>query len=336
MKWQTKTGAKVLSRRMGRIWIAATALLLMPMARAAYVVTYYHADGLGTPVMESNAAGVIVSAREYKPYGEQFLGASRDGPGFTGHVGDAGTGLTYMKARYYDPIAARFLSKDPVSPNTGNGANYNRHWYANANPLRFTDPDGMQACSDACMRMREASDRVGGGIAGFTSAQVERFVAVLNRISAGIRHYSEKAAVNFFAINAIALQKKVGREIGANLEERSPADFRVLDFHFDSGQDAANAVTTLPYDGGFRWKAILHTHPDISGFSGLGVYGQNGKYYGLYTSSDAQQAVDRQRNVYVARPDMSILKLDYESWNAAVVNDRSGRKIYADEYDKIY
>jgi len=70
--------------------------------------------------------------------------ASGDQPaiGFTGHVNDVDTGLTYMQQRYYDPVAGRFLSIDPVVANTDNGGSFNRYDYANNNPYKFIDPDG--------------------------------------------------------------------------------------------------------------------------------------------------------------------------------------------------
>jgi hypothetical protein len=37
---------------------------------------------------------------------------------------------------------ARFLSMDPKPVNTTNASNFNRYWYANDNPYRYTDPDG--------------------------------------------------------------------------------------------------------------------------------------------------------------------------------------------------
>jgi RHS repeat-associated protein len=82
--------------------------------------------------------------REHRPYGEQALGTPKDGPGFTGHMGDADTGLVYMQQRYYDPGIGRFLSVDPVAANSGAG--FNRYSYANNNPYRFIDPDGRAAC----------------------------------------------------------------------------------------------------------------------------------------------------------------------------------------------
>jgi RHS repeat-associated protein len=48
----------------------------------------------------------------------------------------------YMQQRYYDPIAGRFLSVDPVTTNARNGTFFNRYEYAKNNPYRYTDPDG--------------------------------------------------------------------------------------------------------------------------------------------------------------------------------------------------
>lgn len=39
---------------------------------------------------------------------------------------------------------ARWLSVDPVKANPSNGQNFNRYYYANNNPYRFTDPDGRR------------------------------------------------------------------------------------------------------------------------------------------------------------------------------------------------
>jgi len=56
-------------------------------------------------------------------------------------VTDAATGLTYAQQRYYDPVMGRFLSTDPVQADD-KGGDFNRYWYANNNPHKFTDPDG--------------------------------------------------------------------------------------------------------------------------------------------------------------------------------------------------
>lgn len=111
----------------------------------AGTITYYHTDLLGSPVLESNAAGAITRSVEYRPYGKGELDRPGSGPGFTGHLNDVGSGLTYMQARYYDPEIARFLSVDPIPVNVGNAFSFNRFAYANNNPYKYVDPDGQFA-----------------------------------------------------------------------------------------------------------------------------------------------------------------------------------------------
>lgn len=44
--------------------------------------------------------------------------------------------------RYYDPVAGRFFSTDPID--FTNGGNFNRYGYAKDNPFKYIDPDGRQ------------------------------------------------------------------------------------------------------------------------------------------------------------------------------------------------
>jgi RHS repeat-associated protein len=57
-------------------------------------------------------------------------------------VNDADTGLVYMQQRYYDPVAGRFLSVDPVVTDANSGKTFNRFSYAANNPYKYIDPDG--------------------------------------------------------------------------------------------------------------------------------------------------------------------------------------------------
>lgn len=111
-------------------------------AQTTITVEYIHTDALGSPVAVTNEAGQVIERTQWEPYGAAIGKPAYDGPGYTGHVMDGATGLTYMQQRYYDPGIGRFLSVDPVTAHSGTGANFNRYWYANNNPYRFTDPDG--------------------------------------------------------------------------------------------------------------------------------------------------------------------------------------------------
>jgi len=93
---------------------------------------------------KTDASGNVISRTRYEPYGLMAAGAVPT-LGFTGHVNDRDTGLTYMQQRYYDPVAGRFLSIDPVVTHRNTGIGFNRYFYANNNPYRFVDPDGRWA-----------------------------------------------------------------------------------------------------------------------------------------------------------------------------------------------
>jgi len=86
-----------------------------------------------------------VTRTRYEPYGKVASGRVPSGLGFTGHVNDAGTGLVYMQQRYYDPIAGRFLSVDPITTDANTGKGFNLYEYAYSNPYRYVDPDGRDA-----------------------------------------------------------------------------------------------------------------------------------------------------------------------------------------------
>jgi len=118
---------------------------------------YQHTDLLGSPVRKTNAGGFRTHLAVFAPFGsfqrEIPAQSAVQGPGFTGHVTDRATSMIYMQQRYYDPIAMRFVSVDPVGIDTTNAENFNRYWYSNNNPYGFVDPDGRHPAAIACARI---------------------------------------------------------------------------------------------------------------------------------------------------------------------------------------
>ncbi len=130
------------------------------------VLHYVHTDALGSPVVKSTdtqpAAEVAGSRRWHEPYGFTEL-LTTSSVGFTGHFQDRETELVYMQQRYYDPIAGRFLSVDPVVTDAKTGSFFNRYEYAESNPFKYIDPDGRTA---DCTGTRIAGGCAqGGGVA---------------------------------------------------------------------------------------------------------------------------------------------------------------------------
>ena len=105
-------------------------------------VRYQHTDMLGTPVLETDSSGNTLTKSVYEPFGKR-LGGEKAGIGYTGHLQDEDLGLTYMQARYYDPLIGRFYSNDPIGFRDIHS--FNRYAYGNNNPYKYTDPDGKAA-----------------------------------------------------------------------------------------------------------------------------------------------------------------------------------------------
>ncbi|MBD1581433.1 RHS repeat-associated core domain-containing protein [Pseudoalteromonas sp. S16_S37] len=90
------------------------------------------------------AQSVEASRQHYRPFGDTLKDEKTDDIGYTGHKYDKDIGLSYMQARYYDPVIGRFYSNDPVGF-TGSPHSFNRYAYVNNNPYKYTDPSGQIA-----------------------------------------------------------------------------------------------------------------------------------------------------------------------------------------------
>ena len=153
-------------------------------------VTYAHVDLLGSPILVTDQAGNIVNEFHYKPFGETQE-SKHDGIGYTGHLEDSDLELTYMQARYYDPVIGRFYGNDPAG--FSNVHNFNRYAYANGNPYKYTDPDGRNALKKFIKQtikrrgnVIEAAEDVADTaytIIAPSSTPVDRLVAVIEMVS---------------------------------------------------------------------------------------------------------------------------------------------------------
>jgi RHS repeat-associated protein len=141
-------------------------------------VTYLHTDALGSPVARSGA-GAKAEPTRYEAYGHIAKGSPKT-IGFTGHVNDIDTGLVYMQQRYYDPIAGRMLSIDPVTTDANTGGSFNRYSYANHSPYKYIDPDGRAVESVTMDKNKNVHIVVGMSYKGaVTTKQVDAFNAAI-------------------------------------------------------------------------------------------------------------------------------------------------------------
>jgi RHS repeat-associated protein len=195
---------------------------LIAEVRDGGVTTYTHTDALGSPVARTNASGAVISRTRYEPYGATVAGSDSPGwIGFTGHVSDVDTGLVYMQQRYYDPIAGRFLSVDPVTTDAATGGHFNRYVYGNNNPYRYVDPDGrvpvpliLKALDVAVTVAEVAAAGQSGGLGAALKAGGEALVSSAvpgSKVFSAVSRYS-RAAYGYRSGSATAKAVRQGAE----------------------------------------------------------------------------------------------------------------------------
>jgi RHS repeat-associated protein len=121
--------------------------LLYSIEEASNARHFYHYDEIGSTLFLTDDSGTVTDSYAYSPYGQMTASSgSSDNPftyvGKYGVMREASTDLCYMRARYYDSAAGRFLSRDPVAANPSNPRSLNPYQYAAENPLRYSDSTG--------------------------------------------------------------------------------------------------------------------------------------------------------------------------------------------------
>ncbi|MCW8955544.1 MAG: RHS domain-containing protein [Gammaproteobacteria bacterium] len=120
-----------------------------PDGSLAHQLYYIHNNHLGTPQTLTDETGNLVWRAEYTPFGLATVFDDVDGDGqavsmnvrMPGQYFDGESGFYYNYYRYYDPETGRYITSDPI----GLAGGVNTYLYANANPLKYIDPDGRWA-----------------------------------------------------------------------------------------------------------------------------------------------------------------------------------------------
>jgi|GEM_PF-2158593 len=109
---------------------------------------YYYLSELGGGHVWGiiDSTGGVKNKYRYAPFGlleDSVADTVVNSFRFTGREYDPETQLYYYRARYYDPVLARFLTEDPI----GQGGGFNQYAYASDDPINRSDPSGMDEIS---------------------------------------------------------------------------------------------------------------------------------------------------------------------------------------------
>jgi RHS repeat-associated protein len=104
------------------------------------VTTWLEHDLQGSTRVLTKNTGGITGSYTYTPYGavSGHTGTATTPLQYTSQYTDTETGYQYLRARYYDPATANFLTSDPLVAATGDP-----YSYAGADPIDENDPSGL-------------------------------------------------------------------------------------------------------------------------------------------------------------------------------------------------
>ena len=110
---------------------------------SAHARTYYHyaCDEMGSITDITDCDGTVLNHYAYDAFGNRTVEEEtvENRFGFAGEMLDAVTGQYYLRARFYNPVIARFLSED-----TYYGDGLNLYAYCHNNPVGYVDPSGHE------------------------------------------------------------------------------------------------------------------------------------------------------------------------------------------------
>jgi len=111
------------------------------------LIRYQYANHLGSAVLETDGAGVVISYEEYHPYGTSAYRVAKSATDlslkryrFSGKERDDETGLYYFGARYYAAWLGRWTSSDPAGFVDG----LCMYRYCKNCPMNFIDNFGLE------------------------------------------------------------------------------------------------------------------------------------------------------------------------------------------------
>jgi RHS repeat-associated protein len=157
------------------VYIGDQLLAMITKPSETEIVSYFHNDHLGTPLILTNDNQIIVWKAAYTPFGGADISVQTVENPFRlpGQYYDSETGLHYNYFRYYDPTTGRYVTPDPIGLEEG----INLFVYVQNNPVNWLDPLGFAACP--CSGRGNAPSprtyQMLGGIAGIAPALVPLF-----------------------------------------------------------------------------------------------------------------------------------------------------------------
>jgi RHS repeat-associated protein len=105
---------------------------------------FYGYDGFGSVRQLSDSTGTVIDTYSYDAWGNSF-GSTGSTPNvylYRGEQYDTDLQLYYLRARYFNPLSSRFLTRDSDPGRTAEPKSLHKYLYAYGDPVSNSDPSG--------------------------------------------------------------------------------------------------------------------------------------------------------------------------------------------------
>jgi RHS repeat-associated protein len=111
---------------------------------SAWTTSFCGYDGFGSVRQLTGPTGAVTDTYDYDAWGNavNVTGSTPNVYLYRGEQYDPDLNLYYLRARYFNPLTGRFLSRDPAAGHLGIPATLHKYLYAGGNPVNSLDPSG--------------------------------------------------------------------------------------------------------------------------------------------------------------------------------------------------
>ncbi len=111
---------------------------------SAWATSFYGYDGFGSVRQLTDSTGAVTDTYDYDAWGNavDVTGSTPNLYRYRGEQYDADLNLYYFRARYFNPLTGRFLTRDPEPARIADPNSLHRYLYAAGDPTNVVDPTG--------------------------------------------------------------------------------------------------------------------------------------------------------------------------------------------------
>jgi RHS repeat-associated protein len=111
---------------------------------STWTPSFYGYDGFGSVRTLADSTGTVTDSYDYDAWGNAVntTGSTPNAYLYRGEQYDSDLNLYYLRARYFNPLSGRLLTRDPETGRTRMPVTLHKYLYAGADPVGLWDPSG--------------------------------------------------------------------------------------------------------------------------------------------------------------------------------------------------